>query len=42
MKKVKEKELLDHIFPKNRSMLDMDFEEKTFDIIWSEGALYFM
>ena len=42
MKKVKEKELLDHIFSKNRSMLDMDFEEKTFDIIWSEGALYFM
>ena len=24
------------------SMLDMNFEEKTFDIIWSEGALYFM
>ena len=23
-------------------MLDMDFEENTFDIIWSEGALYFM
>ena len=23
-------------------MLDMDFEEETFDIIWSEGALYFM
>jgi ubiquinone/menaquinone biosynthesis C-methylase UbiE len=30
------------IIPKNISMLDMDFEEKTFDIIWSEGALYFM
>ncbi|MGD9321079.1 MAG: class I SAM-dependent methyltransferase [Desulfobacteraceae bacterium] len=30
------------IAPKNVSMLDMDFEEKTFDIIWSEGALYFM
>jgi len=42
MKKAKDKELLDHIVPKNRSMLDMDFEEKTFDIIWSEGALYFM
>ena len=42
MKKAKEKELLDHIVPKNRSMLDMDFEENTFDIIWSEGALYFM
>ena len=34
--------LLDHIVPKNKSMLDMDFEENTFDIIWSEGALYFM
>jgi len=34
--------LLDHIVPKNRSMLDMNFEENTFDIIWSEGALYFM
>ena len=30
------------IIPKNVSMLDMDFEENTFDIIWSEGALYFM
>ena len=34
--------VLDHIVPENRSMLDMDFEENTFDIIWSEGALYFM
>ncbi len=34
--------LLDQIVPQNRSMLDMDFEENTFDIIWSEGALYFM
>ena len=24
------------------SMLDMNFEEESFDIIWSEGALYFM
>ena len=24
------------------SMLDMDFKKETFDIIWSEGALYFM
>ena len=23
-------------------MLEMDFDEKTFDLIWSEGALYFM
>ncbi len=42
IKKAKKKELLDHIVPKNRSMLDMDFEDNTFDIIWSEGALYFM
>ncbi len=34
--------LLDQIVPQNRSMLDMDFAENTFDIIWSEGALYFM
>ena len=31
-----------NITPQNMSMLDMNFEEKTFDIIWSEGALYFM
>jgi len=42
IKKAKKKELLDHIVPTNISMLDMDFEENTFDIIWSEGALYFM
>ena len=30
------------ITPRNVSMLDMDFDENTFDIIWSEGALYFM
>lgn len=42
MKKAKEEELVDHIVPKNKSMLDMDFEDNTFDIIWSEGALYFM
>ena len=42
MKKAKDEELLDHIVPKNISMLDMDFEENTFDVIWSEGALYFM
>ena len=42
MKKAKDEGLLDRIVPKNISMLDMDFEENTFDIIWSEGALYFM
>ena len=42
MKKAEEENLLDQIVTKNRSMLDMDFEANTFDIIWSEGALYFM
>jgi len=42
MKKAKDEKLLDHIVPKNNSMLDMEFEKNTFDIIWSEGALYFM
>ena len=32
MKKVKEKELLDYIVPKSRSIPDMDFEEKTFEL----------
>jgi len=30
------------IIPKNQSMLEMDFKNNTFDVIWSEGALYFM
>ncbi|MCX6662057.1 MAG: class I SAM-dependent methyltransferase [Euryarchaeota archaeon] len=30
------------IILKNQSMLEMDFENETFDVIWSEGALYFM
>ena len=30
------------IVPKNQSMLEMDFDDHMFDIIWSEGALYFM
>lgn len=34
--------LEEKIILKNMSMMDMDFEENTFDIIWSEGALYFM
>ena len=42
IKKAKDEKLLDHIVPKNNSMLDMDFDKNTFDIIWSEGALYFM
>ena len=42
IKKAKEEALLDHIATENRSMHDMNFEDNTFDIIWSEGALYFM
>ncbi|MGA1842571.1 MAG: methyltransferase domain-containing protein [bacterium] len=34
--------LAENITPKNISMLEMDFMEKTFDLIWSEGALYIM
>lgn len=30
------------ITTKNQSMLEMDFKNETFDIIWSEGALYSM
>lgn len=30
------------ITPKNQSMLEMDFPDEMFDIIWSEGALYVM
>jgi SAM-dependent methyltransferase len=42
MQNAKQKTLSAQIVPQNMSMLDMDFEDSTFDIIWSEGALYFM
>jgi SAM-dependent methyltransferase len=42
VQEAKKEGLLDHIVAKNQSMLDMDFEDNTFDLIWSEGALYFM
>jgi ubiquinone/menaquinone biosynthesis C-methylase UbiE len=42
MEQTKKQGLEEKIIPKNISMLDMEFEEETFDIIWSEGALYFM
>jgi ubiquinone/menaquinone biosynthesis C-methylase UbiE len=42
MKKAKEEGFDQRISLKNKSMLDMDFENETFDVIWSEGALYFM
>ena len=42
MKRARDEGLADNIIPNNISMLKMDFDENTFDIIWSEGALYFM
>lgn len=42
VEQAKKQKIEDKIIPKNISMIDMDFEEETFDIIWSEGALYFM
>jgi len=42
MKQARNEGFEEKIMPQNMSMLDMDFEEETFDIIWSEGALYFM
>jgi ubiquinone/menaquinone biosynthesis C-methylase UbiE len=42
MAQAKEPGLEENILPKNMSMLDMNFEDGTFDIVWSEGALYFM
>lgn len=42
MERAKNEGVEKNITPKNVSMLDMNFEEKIFDIIWSEGALYFM
>jgi SAM-dependent methyltransferase len=42
MKQAKKHKIEEKIIPKNISMLNMDFEAGTFDIIWSEGALYFM
>lgn len=42
MEHAKKQKIEEKIIPKMLSMLDMDFKEGTFDIIWSEGALYFM
>jgi len=42
MQKAIEEGLARRIIPKNQSMLEMDFNNDTFDIIWSEGALYSM
>jgi tRNA G46 methylase TrmB len=35
MQKAKDEKLLDQIVPKNKSMLDMDFENNRIYIIWS-------
>ena len=42
MHQAKQAGIAEKIMLKNQSMLEMDFEDNTFDIIWSEGALYFM
>jgi ubiquinone/menaquinone biosynthesis C-methylase UbiE len=42
MRQAKKQGVEEKIIPQNMSMLDMNFEEGIFDIIWSEGALYFM
>ncbi len=42
MENARREKLADRIDPKNQSMLEMDFGHKKFDVVWSEGALYFM
>ncbi len=42
MKSAQENNVEKYIEPMLKSMQDMEFENETFDIIWSEGALYFM
>jgi len=42
MEKAKQADVADKITPMNQSMLEMKFNNNTFDLIWSEGALYFM
>jgi ubiquinone/menaquinone biosynthesis C-methylase UbiE len=34
--------LEERIIPNKQSMLEMDFKNNSFDLIWLEGALYFM
>ncbi len=42
MEQAEKQKIAEKITPQNISMIDMDFKKGTFDIIWSEGALYFM
>jgi ubiquinone/menaquinone biosynthesis C-methylase UbiE len=39
-RKIREAELTDRIRVINCSMIEMDFAEESFDIIWSEGSIY--
>ena len=40
MKRVKENNLIDRITAKEMLMDDLTFKENSFDVIWSEGAIY--
>ena len=40
IQKVKENNLIDRITVKEMLMDSLTFEEKSFDVIWSEGAIY--
>jgi cyclopropane fatty-acyl-phospholipid synthase-like methyltransferase len=42
MKNAAKEGYADRITPRHQSMLEMDFKDGTFDVIWSEGALYFL
>jgi len=42
MQNTKEAGFDSRIITKNQSMLEMDFKNSTFDIIWSEGAIFVM
>jgi SAM-dependent methyltransferase len=39
-KKIKEQRFSDHVKAINCSMFEMDFPDKSFDIIWAEGSIY--
>jgi len=39
-RKIKKAGLTSHVRAVNCSMFDMDFEDESFDIIWSEGSIY--
>lgn len=39
-KKIKEEGLSSHVFTRNCSIMELDFDDETFDIIWAEGSLH--